>query len=145
MKKKILFILILFLVLSIFSIFVFKKDKDDDSENKTVKNVKTQIVENNKIEKVSQFSSIVSGEEETAIHSKMSGYVIDIRKKEGDKVYKGEILAVLDGNEILTQVSAVQDNVDSIKLVVDEADDYYDQAVDEAKSDLKKMKKNMMF
>ncbi len=71
----------------------------------------------------------------------MSGYIIDIRKKEGDRVIKGEILAVLDGNEVLTQISAVQDNVDSIKNVVEEADDYYDQAVDEAKAALKKYEK----
>ncbi|MCK4635845.1 MAG: efflux RND transporter periplasmic adaptor subunit [Candidatus Moranbacteria bacterium] len=139
--KKIISILFLIILTLFFIFFLLNKKNDEVQENDLVKNVKTQMVEKGNIEKISQFSSIISGEEETVIFPKMSGYITEIRKKEGDEVSKGEILAVIDGSEILTQLSATQSGVDSMKNVVDETDDYYDQIVDEAKATLKKAEK----
>lgn len=139
--KKILLGTILFLAFFGIIFFVLRKEAQTDDQSQIVKNVKTQVVAKSDIEKASQFSSVVAGEEETFIMPKMSGYITAIYKKEGDKVAKGETLAVLDGSEILAQVGAAQDGVNSMKNVVDEADDYYDQVVDEAKAALKKYEK----
>jgi RND family efflux transporter MFP subunit len=126
----------------VFVLIIAMKQKDTNStENILKKNVQTKIVQLETIKNIAQFSTTVAGEEETIISPKMMGHITKIKKEAGDKIYKGEVLATIDGSEVWAQVGAAQDGVNSLKKMTDDTDDYYDQTVDEAKEALKTAEK----
>lgn len=132
MNKKIFLVLVVVLFGGYFTVQAFYRD--DKPEEQIVKNVKIEKVESGVSENTRKFSGVVGGEKEVFISPKVSGYVVEMKKKEGDFVRKGELLAVVDGADLNLQSVAASDNVSALKKVLEKTEKYYDQVVDETEA-----------
>lgn len=62
-----------------------------------------------------------------------SGKVLKIFKREGEKVSKGEALAIIEATQTNAQLDAAAATVKSLEKTVSQSEKYYDQLVDEVK------------
>lgn len=67
--------------------------------------VSTSFVEKNDVEELLKLKAVLEGTESTEVVSKLHYEVKELLVKEGDKVKKGQLLAVLDSSDILEQMS----------------------------------------
>ncbi|MFZ2188729.1 MAG: efflux RND transporter periplasmic adaptor subunit [Candidatus Moraniibacteriota bacterium] len=88
------------------------------------------------------FSGFVTGVKQTDVSPKVGGYVTKMLKEEGEAVQSGEILAVLDGSELMAMEKSAMLSVNAINKTLEETSNFYDQKVDEAKTMLKKTKES---
>lgn len=117
-------------------LYFFQAGSASEKETVTKKEVEVKQVERNAIEKKQEFSSTVKGFQETDLAPKISGRLLKVYKKEGDRVYKGEIVALIDGNELLAEKNLAYEKVKSSEKSLDEKSEYYEQLVDEAEESL---------
>lgn len=98
--------------------------------------VKTDTTIMRVFQEKAQFSGFIGGVRQTDVTAKTSGYVMKLLKEEGETVRQGEIVAVLDGSELLaTQKSALL-SLGSIDSALKASKRYYDQKVNEAETAL---------
>lgn len=67
--------------------------------------VSTSFVEKTDVEEVLKLKAVLEGTESTEVVSKLHYEVKELLVKEGDKVKKGQLLAVLDSSDIMEQMS----------------------------------------
>ncbi len=67
--------------------------------------VSTSFVEKQNVEEVLKLKAVLEGTESTEVVSKLHYEVKELLVKEGDKVKKGQLLAVLDSSDIVEQMS----------------------------------------
>lgn len=137
MKKKILlFVVILvgFVVLAKIAVTA----KEEDSNEEMAKIVKLSKVGTKEIQEVREFSGIVKGLGEVEIAPEISGRLVSVNKKEGEKVTKGEILATIDATDFLAQNSLSAEQTQVSKDAFSATEEYQGQLVDEARIELEK-------
>ncbi len=82
-----------------------------------------------------EISGFVRGESRADVAPMISGRILHIFKYEGETVKKGEVLATIDANVSNTQVAAASSSVYALSKTLDDSKKYYDQLVDQTKSD----------
>ncbi len=80
-----------------------------------------------------EISGFVRGKSRADIAPMTSGRILRILKREGESVKKGDVLATIDAN--VAQVSAASASVDALTKTLSKSKKYYNQLVDETKSD----------
>lgn len=83
-----------------------------------------------------EYSGFVRGVRQADIAPRVNGSVVKLLKEEGDVVRQGEMLAVLDGNELSASRQSALLSLEALGKTLRESKDYYDQKVDEAKTTL---------
>lgn len=136
MKKK---YLLLFAV-SIIGILIFFGVRSSESvstiEIPDVQSVKTIRTVLSPFQESREFSGFIRGVKQTDIASSIPGSLLKLTKEEGDNVYQGEIVAVIDGRELSVAERSAASSLQSIEKTLRETKKYYDQKVDEAKTAL---------
>ncbi|MGB9874396.1 MAG: HlyD family secretion protein, partial [Hydrogenobacter sp.] len=105
----------LFVLLAIVPLLVFL-----NRSNK----VKIFVVEERPIKKVVYASGYVKPVNYVVVKSEVSGYIQEIRVKEGDKVKKGQILAVIDPGPLLASLKEVEERLKLVRERLREDSDY---------------------
>ena len=82
-----------------------------------------------------EISGFIRGESRADIAPMASGRILRIFKHEGETVKKGDVLATIDANVSDAQVAAASSSVDALSKTLDDSKKYYNQLVDQAKSD----------
>ena len=82
-----------------------------------------------------EISGFVRGETRADVAPMASGRILHIFKHEGETVRKGDVLATIDANVSDAQVAAASSSVDALSKTLTDSKKYYDQLVDQAKSD----------
>jgi len=112
-SKKFYFILIVFLIIGYF-IYprIFKKE--------SVRYVLGEVQRGNLEIKVSGTGEIVPIEE-INVKSKVGGEIVNLNVKEGDKVYKGQILAKIDSRKLEKTIKDQEILIKNLELAIDSA------------------------
>ncbi|EKD58351.1 MAG: efflux transporter, rnd family, mfp subunit precursor [uncultured bacterium] len=80
-----------------------------------------------------EISGFANGANRAEIAPMASGKIIRLLKYEGEKVSKGQALAIIEATQADAQLEAASATVKSLEKTVSESEQYYDQLVDEAK------------
>ena len=102
-KKKIIIAVASLIVVGIGSKFAFGGSKVPEGTM-----VSTSFAQKQDVEEVLKLKAVLEGTESTEVVSKLHYEVKDLLVKEGDKVKKGQLLAVLDSSDISDQMSLSQ-------------------------------------
>ncbi|SNZ13941.1 efflux RND transporter periplasmic adaptor subunit [Hydrogenobacter hydrogenophilus] len=86
--------------------------------------VKVFVVEERPIKKVVYASGYVKPVNYVVVKSEVSGYIQEIRVKEGDKVKKGQILAVIDPGPVLASLKEAEERLKLVRERLREDSDY---------------------
>ena len=135
-KRKYQIIAILMFVIVGSALFFYKKTKITQAESKkslskekSVKILEQQEVGKDFIKK----RGIIKGGKEVYLSAKASGRISKIYKKIGDKVYKGQLLATIDGSELVAQNNVAQVGFDFSNKIISKTKDYYKKQVSQAR------------
>ncbi len=135
--KKIFLLIAAFLLIAfvISRVVVTAQEKNIEEIEKVVKveEAKTQ-----NINETREFSAIVKGVGEVGIAPEISGRLMQINKKEGENIFKGEILATIDANDFFALNALSKEQIKVSEDALSSADEYQDQLVDEARIELEK-------
>lgn len=82
-----------------------------------------------------EISGFARGENRADIAPMMSGRILRILKHEGELVKKGDVIATIDAGGSDAQVAAASTSVDALSKTLNASEKYYNQLVDQAKSD----------
>lgn len=113
MKKRIVWIVIVLVIVSIIGYKI-------KSGGQAVEVESAKVTKGN-IEEYIEETGIIMLEEETAVYSSVTGKVAEIAKKVGETVKAGDILAVLDDEDILLQIKAMEAQKLSVSAKYEEA------------------------
>jgi len=102
--------------------------------------VREAVVESREFRETTDTSGFIRGVRQTDVAAKTGGYVTGLLVEEGDTVYAGQAIATLDGSELSAMRESASDSYVAAKRAADEAEDYYDQLVDEAETAYRKVK-----
>ncbi|WP_163328406.1 efflux RND transporter periplasmic adaptor subunit [Desulfurobacterium thermolithotrophum] len=122
----------LFLTIALL-VFISSCDREENVQHveiKTVHGVKVSNVETIKIEKKDSFSGTVIPDKQIRVSPKVIGYLKEIKVKVGDRVRKGEILAVIDSSEIKPDVKKAKAALKEVEAALREID----KAMEEVKA-----------
>lgn len=114
--------------------------KDQSKPERTPTPVQTMSVEQSPVQSTETFSGFVQGIQHANITPKISGYVISLLKEPGDIVRSGDILALLDGNELTAGNQSVALSLTAALTSLDRTEQYTKQQVDAAETTLSKVK-----
>ncbi|MDA3814870.1 MAG: efflux RND transporter periplasmic adaptor subunit, partial [Patescibacteria group bacterium] len=131
-----IFSIFLFLVAAVIGVIALRKTEAQDEKQENIKQVKVIKIEKGLFSDIQEYSGLVKGIQETNLAPKISGRIIEVYKKEGDIVQKGELLAVIDGSELFDQKNLSAQQLNNAKKSLEETKDYYDQLVDQAEEEL---------
>jgi RND family efflux transporter MFP subunit len=137
MKKKILLFVVILIGFAVLAKIAVTAKEEDGSEE-TAKIVKLSEVGTKEIQEEREFSGIVKGMGEVEIAPEISGRLVSVNKKEGEKVAKGEILATIDATDFLAQNSLSAEQTQVSKDAFSATEEYQGQLVDEARIELEK-------
>ena len=107
-----------------------EEEKIQPVEIKTVQGVRVSTVETLKLEKKDSFSGTVIPDKQIMISPKVVGYLKEIKVKAGDKVKKGEILAVIESSDIRPDVEKAKAGLKEIDAALKEIE----KAMEEVKA-----------
>lgn len=124
MKYKILIMVLIFTFASYYGCSSKKEQKIND-----IIPVKVMQLKKAKVNKVINVSGIFTTNDETYLSFKTGGIVKSIYVNEGDKVKKGQILAILELNEIQAQVSQAKSAYEKALRDFDRAQNLYKDSV----------------
>lgn len=96
--------------------------------------VRAVEVETHEFQKEVSSSGFVRGVRQADIAPKTAGYVVDLRVEEGETVYAGQVIAVLDGAELSAARKQALLSLSAARKTLAETKEYYDQKVDEAEA-----------
>lgn len=110
-KKKRVLILLLLLIIAVPVIIAFNKNKGE-----TVIAANIEILDKKTIEQIISVKAPLEGIEKADVVSPLNYEIIEIRVKEGDIIEKGQILAVLDGEDLEEQIAAMKNQIELSRL-----------------------------
>ncbi len=102
-KKKILFVIAGLIVVAVGAKAALGGGKGPEGMA-----VSTSLVEKQNIDEVLKLKAVLEGTESTEVVSKLHYEVKELLVKEGDKVKKGQLLAVLDSSDLVEQISLLK-------------------------------------
>ncbi len=103
-----------------------------EQNKKQVKNVKVVSVQDGYRNTIA-YRGIVKGATEVHLAPKAQGRVTKIYKEIGETVYKGQLLATIDGSELWAQTNVAQTGYKSAKESTEKTKKYFDKQVSQAK------------
>jgi RND family efflux transporter MFP subunit len=109
------------------------KASDDKIEKTNKKSVKTVIVSAGTSGAFGEYAGFVRGVDQAILTTKINGRILSLNKKEGERVKKGEILAVLSADELTAQIRGAKNTILELEKTLKDTRKYYNQKVDEAK------------
>ncbi|GEM_PF-2919413 len=131
MKK---YFLLLFALSLILVVIVFNKEVEaSKSEEDKSKTVKIQEVREGEILEEIEFSNFTEYQKEVELSPEISGRLLSILKKEGEAVKKGELLAIIDADEVLAQAVLDTEQINSLRNNLVKTKGHQDQLVDESR------------
>ncbi len=102
--------------------------------------VHTVSVSPSSIQPTEVFSGFVRGILQANISPKTSGYIISLLKEPGEYVYSGDLLAMLDGNELIAGNQSAARSLAAALTLLERTEKYTKQQVDAAETALSKVK-----
>jgi RND family efflux transporter MFP subunit len=132
MRTK-LITLTLIIIVTITTILIVKNPRKQD-EHLPNPIVKVLPVKETGQAPLIEISGFARGSNQADISPQASGRILKIFKHEGEFVKQGEVLATLDASQTDAQVSATNSSLDALQKTLHDTEQYYDQLVDEAKS-----------
>ena len=102
--------------------------------------VRTAPVSVSSFQPTEVFSGFVRSVNQTDISSKMPGYVVSLLREPGERVRSGDILAVLDGHELVAGNQSASLALTAALAALDRTEQYTRQQVDAAETSLSKVK-----
>lgn len=102
--------------------------------------VKIESVSLSSFQSTETFSGFVRGIHQADISAKTSGYIISLLKEPGERVRSGDLLAVLDGHELITSNQSANLILTAALATLDRTEHYTRQQVDAAETSLSKVK-----
>ncbi len=108
---------------------------------KTVSGIKVEQVEVQTVDKRETFSGTVISDKNVFISPKVVGYLISVKVKAGDRVKKGQLLAVIDSSDIKPDVERAKAGLREITAALKEID----KALEEVKAHRKAAEANYSF
>lgn len=91
------------------------------------------LAKESKNEEKIEVSGFAQGTNRANIAPMASGKIIKLLKHEGEKVSKGQVLAIIEATQADAQLAAASATIKSLEKTVSESEQYYNQLVDEAK------------
>ncbi len=134
MKKNIIVTIIVGIVVIMGGIF-YKNTQADSRENnsqESAKSVKVASVESGYDSTVA-LRGVVKGATEVHLAPKAQGRVTNIYKDIGETVYKGQVIATIDGSELWAQTNVAKTGYEAAKDATKKTRDYFDKQVSQAK------------
>ncbi len=135
MNAKKIVIAVFTLVMIVGGFFFYRhigNAQNDNTQQEKIKSVKVAEVvgggENTTIRR-----GVVRGVTEVHLAPKAQGRVTHVYKEIGDKVYKGQLLATIDGSELWAQTHVAQTGYESAKDATKKTENYFDEQVSQAK------------
>lgn len=102
--------------------------------------VQTMVMETADFRSTASFSGLVRGIHQADISPKLSGYVISLLKEPGDLVQAGDILAIIDGNEVASEAQGASSALSAAIHSLEQTERYGRQQVSSAETALSKTK-----
>lgn len=102
--------------------------------------VHTVSVSPSSIQPTEVFSGFVRGILQANISPKTSGYIISLLKEPGEYVHSGDLLAMLDGNELIAGNQSAARSLAAALTLLERTEKYTKQQVDAAETALSKVK-----
>ncbi|MDD3395319.1 MAG: efflux RND transporter periplasmic adaptor subunit [Anaerotignum sp.] len=134
-KKKILLAVAGLIVVAVGAKVVLGGDKTPEGTM-----VSTSFVEKQNVEDVLKLKAVLEGTESTEVVSKLHYEVKQLLVKEGDKVKKGQLLAVLDSSDLTEQLSLSKGEQTLLQMQHNELLEDRQAEYDEAKKDYDDLK-----
>ncbi|NCC15541.1 MAG: efflux RND transporter periplasmic adaptor subunit [Clostridia bacterium] len=134
-KKKILLAVAGLIVVAVGAKVVLGGDKTPEGTM-----VSTSFVEKQNVEEVLKLKAVLEGTESTEVVSKLHYEVKQLLVKEGDKVKKGQLLAVLDSSDLTEQLSLSKGEQTLLQMQHNELLEDRQTEYDEAKKDYDDLK-----
>ncbi len=132
MKKGIFAVVGIIAIAAAWYVFADKHASQENDPEKKI--VKTALISPIPFQETAMFSGFVRGERQADIAAKTGGYLVRLTKDEGDRVNRGETLAIIDGSELSAARQSALLSLQSTDKAIRAAEEYYDQKVDEAKT-----------
>ena len=133
MKKKSFFIALF--LLGVFSLLGARVSTSQSPKpNESVPSVKTLSIAPETFQETVSFAGFIKGVNQTNVAPSIAGSIIKLTKEEGDTVYQGETLAIIDGRELTAGQKGAALSFQSIEKTLKGTKKYYDQKVDEAQT-----------
>ncbi len=136
-KKKIVGGILIFFVVIGYFVYTNKTNANDKKNNQTgekVKSVNTiKLKELNSEKNYIVRQGVIKGQKEIYLSSKVEGRVTKLYKDIGQRVYKGQLLAKIDGKEYWSQVNVAQTGYDFAKKSVEKTKDFFASQIKQAK------------
>lgn len=132
-KIKVLFVLMLLVMLSGGGFLFSVKATDMVLKNENIKTVKVETAKVGNFQAFNEYGGFVRGEKQASLAPKISGRLVSVLKNEGDRVKKGETIAILNADEIVAQSQTAKQTIDALYENLNKTEKYYKQKVDEAK------------
>lgn len=134
-KKKILIAVAGLIVVAVGAKVAFGGNKTPEGTM-----VSTSLVEKQDVEEVLKLKAVLEGTESTEVVSKLRYEVKQLLVKEGDKVKKGQLLAVLDSSDLVKQMSLSKGELSLLQLQQKETLDKRQVEYDKLKKDYDDLK-----
>ncbi len=136
-KHKIILVtsIVLMMVTGFVSIFFPKQSTAVQEVEEKKYPVKTIVAQSDAFVSYGEYGGFVQGKNQSVISSKINGRLIEMKKYDGDIVHKGDIIAVLNADELTQQVVNAQKIISSLEDTLHDTKKYYEQKVDESKDD----------
>ncbi len=94
-RKKQFFVLLLFSIVC-FLLFIRSCDRKTTKVKETVIPVEVVIIQEKELQKTLQFTGDIKGKDQVQVYSKVTGKLIEYKVKEGTRVEKKDVIALID-------------------------------------------------
>ncbi len=136
-KKKIIGGILIFFVVIGYFVYTNKTNANDKKNNQTEEKIKSvntiKLKELNSGKNYIVRQGVIKGQKEIYLSSKAEGRVTKLYKDIGQRVYKGQLLAKIDGKEYWSQVNVAQTGYDFAKKSVEKTKDFFANQIKQAK------------
>ncbi|MCX8084622.1 MAG: efflux RND transporter periplasmic adaptor subunit [Calditerrivibrio sp.] len=121
MKKVIVFILTIALIAVGFGVYIYKGKKQ------TVKIIDTDIVKRGNVSGYLQQTGIIKAQvgAQISVGARATGTIRMLKVKVGDRVKKGELVAMIDDRELIAQIEQIKNNIRSIEQEIKQEDELF--------------------
>ena len=133
-NNKIKIIILTILILASGSAFLFSvRAMDENVRSENIKMVKVETAELESFQAFNKYGGFIKGENQSNLAPKISGRLVSVLKKEGERVKKGETIAILSADEIVAQSQTAKQTIGALYENLKQTEKYYKQKVDEAR------------
>ena len=137
-RRNFIFTAIFVLILSvIIAPFVFGEGEESmyDASQEKEYPVKVITAHTDDLVPHINYGGFVKGKDQSIISPKINACLVEMKKNDGDRVKKGDVVAILNADELTQQVAGTQEMIGALDQTLHDTKKYYGQKIDEAKDD----------